>query len=184
MPNPLTHLIWGYFIARGFSKDPRYLAIGMLFAICLDFDYLIPGVAHHGWIHTPVFVLGLSGVIWLVSRDKLLSVLALSIMMSHLVFDTIATQDPIMWLWPVSTEAYAIWTISDLAALAVIKVYLLLIPVMWIWENWKRTGESPIAVFHWLDARIPRPVLYGTAASAGALLVFVWFNDYMWMLTA
>jgi len=184
MPNPVTHLIWGYFIARGFSKDPKYLAFGMLFAIFLDFDYLIPGVAHHGWIHTPLFVLGLSGVIWLVTRDKLLFVLSLSIMMSHLVFDTIATQDPIMWLWPVSTEAYALWTINELAALAVIKVYLLLIPLMWMWETWKRTGESPMVVFEWLDARIPRPVLYGTAATAAALLVFVWFNDYMWMLTA
>ena len=184
MPNPVTHLLWGYLIARRASPEPRYIALGLLLGSALDLDYFIPGVGHHGFVHTPVFVLGLSAVLWLVSRDRLVLVLSLSILMCHLAFDTIATQDPVMWLWPVSTEGLALWTVEDLAALAVIKVYLLLIPVIWMWETWKRTGESPMRVVSWIEERIPRPVLYGSSVSAGALLVFVWVTEYMWMLTA
>lgn len=184
MPNPVTHLLWGYLIARRATPEPRYIALGMLLAVVLDLDYLVPGVGHHGLVHTPVFALALTAVLWSLTRDRLVLALSVSVTMSHLLFDTIATQDPIMWLWPASTEGFALWTIDDLTALAVIKVYLLLIPILWMWETWKRTGESPVRVIHWIDRHIPRPVLYSTSVSAGVLLVFVWITEYMWMLTA
>jgi hypothetical protein len=55
MTNPLTHLIWGFVIGRAFDPAPRYIIMGMLTGILLDADQVIPGLAHHGFFHTPVF---------------------------------------------------------------------------------------------------------------------------------
>ena len=183
MTNPITHLLWGYLIARGFSPKPQYLALGIAMGLILDFDQFTPGFVHHGFVHTPVFVLALSGILWAVSRDKLVFLISLTVMMSHLVLDTVATQWGIMWLWPLSTHEFVIWTLNDLAILAVIKVFAFLTPAYWIWDNYKRTGESPMAVLAWVDQRIPRPVLYGGLTSFGAMLVFVYVTEYMWILT-
>ncbi len=184
MTNPITHLLWGYLIARGFSPKPQYLALGMLLGIVLDLDQIIPGVAHHGWMHTPVFAVALSGLMWAVTRNRLVFLISITVLMSHLVLDTVATQWGIMWLWPLSTHEFVIWTLDDLAILAVIKVYAFLVPAYWIWNNYKRTGESPMAVLEWIDQRIPRPVLYAGITTFGALMVFVWWDCYAWILMA
>jgi hypothetical protein len=103
-------------------------------------------------------------------------------MMSHLVLDTVATQWGIMWLWPLSTHEFVIWTINDLAILAVIKVYALLFPVYWIWHRWRAHGESPLAVLEWVDQHIPRPVTYGSLATFGVAMVAVWWVYYAQIL--
>ncbi|NIP36351.1 MAG: hypothetical protein GWN18_15470, partial [Thermoplasmata archaeon] len=56
----MTHLIWGYLLARAASPAPKYLFLGMMMGIFLDFDQVVPGLTHHGWVHTPVFVLAVS----------------------------------------------------------------------------------------------------------------------------
>ena len=184
MTNPVTHLLFGYVLARWITPEPKYLTAGMLFALLLDFDQVAPGLVHHGWVHTPGFVLAVSGLLYALTRDRTLTVVALVAMLSHLVLDTVATQWGVMWLWPLSTHEFVIWTLNDLAALAVIKVYLFLFPVMWVWHTYRTTGESPLRVLEWIDARIPRPVLYGATASFGLLMVFVYVTEYMWILTS
>ncbi len=182
MTNPVTHLIWGYLLGRAVSPAPKFLFLGMMTGIFLDIDQLVPGLVHHGWVHTPVFVLAVSGLLYALTRDRLVFWVSLAAMMSHLVLDTVATQHGIMWLWPLSTYEFVIWTISDLAALAVIKVYALLVPAYYIWHRWKEHGESPLVVLDWIDDHIPRPVTYGGLASFGAAMVAVWWVYYAQIL--
>jgi hypothetical protein len=82
-----------------------------------------------------------------------------------------------------STHEFVIWTLNDLAILAVIKVYAFLFPVYWIWQHWKKTGESPLLVLEWIEERVPWPVTYGGLASFGVAMVIVWWTQYMWILT-
>ena len=63
MTNPITHLIWGYVLARTINPAPKYLALGVMTALFLDFDQIVPGLAHHGFVHTPVFVLAVAGLL-------------------------------------------------------------------------------------------------------------------------
>jgi hypothetical protein len=141
MTNPITHLIWGYLLGRAVSPAPKYMFLGMMAAIVLDVDQIVPGLTHHGFVHSPIFVLALSGLLYAVTRDRLVFWVSLAAMLSHLVLDTVATQFGVMWLWPVSNHEFVIWTLNDLAALAVIKVYAFLLPAYWIWHHWKVNGE-------------------------------------------
>lgn len=182
MTNPITHLIWGYVLARAVNPAPRYLALGVLMALILDVDQVVPGLVHHGFVHSPVFVVAVAGIMYALTRDKLVLWISLAAMLSHLVLDTVATQFGVMWLWPLSTHEFVIWTINDLAILAVIKVYAFLFPLYYIWHQWRRTGESPLVVLEWIDRRIPRPALYGGMASFGVAMVFVWWVHYAQIL--
>jgi hypothetical protein len=156
----------------------------MAMGIVLDLDQVLPGLVHHGWVHTPFLIVVLSIIVWVATRDRLAFVVSLAALTSHLVLDTVATQFGIMWLWPLSTHEFVIWTLDDLAALAVIKVFAFLIPAYWMWDTYKRTGESPLAVLEWVEGHIPRPVVYGGVATFGVTMVFVWWTYYAWMLTA
>jgi len=178
MTNPVTHLIWGYLLGRAFSPAPRYIFLGMMMGVVMDVDQFLPGVAHHGWVHTPVFVLCLAGAMLLATRERMVLWMSLAVLLSHLVLDTVATQDPVMWLWPVSTEGFALWTVDELAALAVVKVYAFLVPAYYVWHRWRVEGESPLAVLEWIDDHIPRPVTYGGLASFGVAMVAVWWAFY------
>lgn len=182
MTNPVTHLIWGYLLARTVDAAPKYMALGIAMALLLDFDQVVPGLVHHGWVHTPLFVLAVSGLLYALTRDRLVLFICLAVMTSHLVLDTVATQFGVMWLWPISTHEFVIWTINDLAILAVVKVYAFLFPVYWIWSRWNETGESPLVVLEWLEERVPRPVVYGGIASFGVAMAVIWWTRYMWIL--
>jgi hypothetical protein len=103
-------------------------------------------------------------------------------MMSHLMLDTVATHVGVMWLWPLSTHGFVIWTVNDLAILAVIKVYALLLPAYYIWHRWQKEGDSPLVVIVWVEQRIPRPVLYGAMVAFGLLMAFVWWVHYAQLL--
>lgn len=182
MTNPVTHLVWGYLIGRAASPAPRYLFLGMMMGIFLDADQIVPGLTHHGWVHTPVLALAVSGGLYLATRDRLVFWVSLAAMLSHLVLDTVATQHGVMWLWPLSTHEFVIWTINDLAALAVIKVYAFLVPVYYTWHLWRKEGESPLVVLEWVDRHIPRPVTYGSLATFGVSMVAVWWVFYAQIL--
>jgi hypothetical protein len=50
MPDPVTHMIWGYVLARSLTNKPHFLLLGMLSGILLDISAVLPGLTHHGWI--------------------------------------------------------------------------------------------------------------------------------------
>ena len=104
MTDPVTHLLWGYVLARTLTPRPAYLLLGMSSAVLLDLGALLPGIEHHGWLHTPVFVLFVSLTLWGASRDRMMFLVPMLAMGSHLVLDSVGAG--VMWLWPLSTQAH------------------------------------------------------------------------------
>jgi hypothetical protein len=65
---------------------------------------------HHDYFsHTPLFYLLLSVIVWLI-WGKEIGVLFLLITFTHLLLDTWATDDGIMWLWPITRKKYSIFS--------------------------------------------------------------------------
>ena len=181
MTDPVTHLLWGYVLARTLTPRPAYLLLGMSSAVLLDLGALLPGIEHHGWLHTPVFVLFVSLTLWGASRDRMMFLVPLVAMGSHLVLDSVGAG--IMWLWPLSTQAHAVVPVESSAGLATAHVFLLLVPLYGVWERWKATGESPLDAFRWAGALLPRPVAWGGVSSFALLTVLVMGERYLMILT-
>ncbi|MCK5252468.1 MAG: metal-dependent hydrolase [Thermoplasmata archaeon] len=180
MTDPVTHLLWGYVLARTLTSKPGYLFLGMLTGILLDIGVVLPLLAHHGWLHTPVFVLFVSLTLYGASRDRLLFLVPMAGLGSHLVLDSVGSG--VMWLWPVSTASYAILPIESLAGLAAVNVFLLMIPLYSVWERWKATDESPTAALTWACSFLPRPVAWGGVSTLGLMMVFVMGERYVAMV--
>jgi len=155
MTDPVTHLLYGYVIARSLSPKPGYHALGMMMAILPDVDALLPGFTHHGWLHSPLFIAFVSLTLWGASKDRLLFVIPVVAMGSHLALDYVSAL-------PLS-----------LAGLAAAQVFLFVAPAYWVWDRWKRTGESPMAVLDWVNGWIPRPVTWGGVSTFGLMVVLV-----------
>lgn len=180
MTDPVTHLLWGYVLVRTLTPKPQYLFLGMLTGILLDIGVVLPLLAHHGWLHTPVFVLFVSLTLYGASRDRLMFLVPVVGLGSHLVLDSIGSG--VMWLWPVSTASYAILPIESLAGLTAANVFLFMIPLYTIWERWKAIGESPTAVIRWVNGFIPQPVAWGGVSTLGLMTVFVMGERYVAMV--
>jgi hypothetical protein len=155
MTDPVTHLLYGYVISRSMTPRPGYHALGMLMAILPDADALLPGFTHHGWLHSPLFVVFVGLTLWGASKDRLLLVIPVVAMGSHLALDSLSAL-------PIGP-----------AGLAAAEVFLLVTPAYWVWDRWKRTGESPLAVLEWVNGWVPRPVTWGGVSTFGAMVVFV-----------
>ena len=181
MTDPVTHLLWGYVLARTLTPKPGYLLLGMLSGVLLDVGALVPFLSHHGWLHTPVFVIFVSLTLWGASRDRLLFLVPLVGLGSHLVLDSVGAG--IMWLWPVSEAAYSIIPLESTVGLVVASVFLFLVPLYGIWERWKSTGESPADAFRWVAGYLPRPVAWGSLPTFGLMTVLVMGQRYLLVLT-
>jgi hypothetical protein len=180
MTDPVTHLLWGYVLARTLTPKPGFLFMGMLSGILLDIGVVLPGLSHHGWLHTPVFVLFVSLTLWGASRDRLMFLVPLAGLGSHMVLDSIGTG--VMWFWPFSTSSYAILPIESLAGLTAANLFLFMIPLYSVWERWKSTGEGPITVIHWVNGFLPRPVAWGGVSTLGLMTVLVMGERYVAMV--
>ena len=182
MTDPVTHLLWGYVLARGLTPRPGYHLLGMSSAVLLDAGALLPGVAHHGWLHTPVFVLFVALTLWGASGDRLMLLVPAVATGSHLVLDSVGAG--VMWAWPVSETAHALVPVESMAGLATVHVFLLLVPLYGIWERWKATGESPLDALRWAGGLLPRPVAWGGVSTFALLTVLVMGQRYLLMLAA
>ena len=133
MTNSITHLLYGYSISKNLSKDMSLIIYGLIMSILLDIDYLpIPGLTHHGFIHTPVFVIVLSLLILIITRSKIIFTISFSNLFFHLILDTIGTRDPIMWFYPLSDTGFALGTHVSLIVFIIIKIILFSIPFFYI----------------------------------------------------
>lgn len=177
MTDPVTHLLWGYVVARSLTDRQGYLLLGMMSGVLLDVDALIPGFTHHGWLHTPVFVAFLAVTLWGASRERSMLLVPAAAMGSHLVLDSVGGS--VMWLWPVSEASMALVPVASSAGMAAASVFLFVAPSYGVWDRWKRTGESPIAVLNWVGGFVPRPVSWGGAGALGLVMVLLAGQRYL-----
>ena len=180
MTDPVTHLLWGYVLARSMTPRSGYLFLGMLSGVLIDLGAVLPGLSHHGWLHTPVFVLFVSLTLYGASRDRLMFLVPAAAMGSHLVLDSVGRG--IMWLWPVSATAHSLLPIESMAGLAAANGFLLVVPLYSIWERWKATGESPVDAIRWVNGFLPRPVTWGGMSTLGFMMVLVMGQRYVAMV--
>lgn len=177
MSDPLTHIVWGYVITRSVTRRPDLLLLGSLTSILPDLDAVLPGFSHHGWLHTPVFILFICLTLWGAGKDPLLFRVPALAISSHFVLDSIG--GGIMWFWPISTEARTLLPITSPAGLATAEVFILLLPAYWLWDLWKRTGDSPLSVIRWMEGMIPLPVVRGASSTLGLFLVLSYATRFI-----
>jgi hypothetical protein len=177
MTGPVTHLLWGYVLTRCITPNPGYQLLGMSAAVLLDAGALLPGVEHHGWLHTPVFILFVALTLWGASRDRMLFMVPALAMGSHLALDSVGAG--IMWGWPLSEQALVLVPVGSGAGLATAHMFLLLVPLYGIWDRWKATGESPLDAFRWAAELLPRPVAWGGVSTFALLTVLVMGQRYL-----
>jgi len=177
MTDPVTHLLWGYVVARSFTDRQGYLLLGMMSGVLLDVDALIPGFTHHGWLHTPVFVAFLAVTLWGASRERSMLLVPAAAMGSHLVLDSVG--GGVMWLWPVSEASMALVPVASSAGMAAASVFLFVAPSYGVWDRWRRTGESPLDAFRWIIDLLPRPVAWGGVSSFALLTLLVMGQRYL-----
>jgi hypothetical protein len=150
--------------------------------VLLDAGALLPGVEHHGWLHTPVFVLFVALTLWGASRDRMLFLVPAVAMGSHLALDSVGAG--IMWAWPLYEQTHALVPVEGAAGLAAAHVFLLLVPLYGLWDRWKATGESPVDAFRWAADLLPRPVAWGGVSTFALLTVLVMGQRYLLALAA
>ena len=70
-----------------------------------------------------------------------------------------------------------------LAGVAAAQVFIFVAPAYWVWDRWKRTGESPMAVVEWANGWMPRPVTWGGISTFGVMVVFVLMERLMFAVS-
>ncbi len=123
---PFGHLGGGILVAGLVEKvvlknqiSPTTLGVAILLSILPDLDSFPaallgkwkPGqqkLDHHDYVtHTPLFYILLSILIWIGLGEEL-AILFISVTLTHLLLDSWATDDGIMWLWPLRKKKYSI----------------------------------------------------------------------------
>ena len=180
MTNPLTHLLWGYSISKNISKEKGLIIFGAFMSIILDIDYLpIPGLRHHGFIHTPLFVIILSIVLYLVTRSKYIFVISVTNLLFHLVLDTVGTRAPVMLLWPLNDGGFALGTQIPLINLIFIKLILFLIPLTYIIYCYFKFDENPLDLIKYFEDKIGKRSTYFLIVIFGILVIYIGITHYL-----
>jgi len=116
-------LVAGVVVEKVLFKEPITpvgVAIIVFLSILPDLDsslaYLFkkwrPGqgkLNHHDYFtHTPLFFILLTSLVW-IGLGKEMGILFITVTLTHLLLDSWATDDGIMWLWPLSRKKYSIF---------------------------------------------------------------------------
>lgn len=174
MTNPITHLLWGYSISKNLTKKENLIILGLIMSVFLDIDNLpLPGFKHHGFIHTPFFVLLVCCIIYIYTRSTIIFSLSVINLTFHLVLDTLGTAAPVMWFYPFSTSSFALGTEISFFELIIIKLIWFLIPLSYISYQWISIGDNPIELVEYLEEKIGRNITYLL------LLLFFIFISYI-----
>ena len=149
-------------------------------SIILDIDYLpLPGLRHHGFIHTPVFIIILSLLIYIATRSKYIFVIALVNMLFHLVLDTIGTRAPVMWLWPLNESSFALGTEVNLITLIIIKLILFLIPLGYIIYCYYKFEENPFDIINYMKDKFGTKATYTFLTIFIILIIYIGITEYV-----
>jgi hypothetical protein len=171
MTNPLTHLLWGYSVSKNISKDKGLIILGLISSIILDIDIVpLPGFRHHGFVHTPVFVIIVSLLIYIISRSDLKFLIVSSNMFLHLILDTVGTRAPVMWFYPITSSEYALGTVIPFYQLIIIKAFLFLLPLIYINHCWKKRGENPLDLIEYSKERLGTKTTYALLIMASVAI--------------
>lgn len=188
MTNPITHLFWGYSISKNVTKDKDLIILGLIASIILDIDALpMPGLEHHGIIHTPVFVIIISLFVYAISKSEKIFIIVSSNLFLHLFLDTIGTRAPVMWFYPFSNAGYALGAAVPFWQLIIVKVFLFLIPLIYIHHCWRRRGENPLDLIEYSKERIGRTTTYilliMSSIIIGIIIIIKYIIEYTLELT-
>ena len=178
MPLPVVHLLWGYVVSRRLTGDPRLVMAGTAMALLPDADVLIPGVTHHGFLHTPLFAFVVVASVYGAAEDKLVPLVLGCGLLSHLVLDSIASTGGLMWLFP-SEVLLPYGLFVSLPALVSLKVFLFVIPLQVVLHQSRERGEGPHEVFDYLRERMG--VMMATAAVGCFLVLIVSVSAYTFL---
>jgi hypothetical protein len=180
MTNPLTHLLWGYSLSHRISVEPRHLVLGLAMAVLPDLDGLpLPGLEHHGPLHTPLFALALALVVLVITRSRTVAIISLLNLMVHLVLDTVGTGSPVMWLYPASDAGIALGTEVSLGVLIAVKGVLFAVPLLYILKVYRDTGTSPLDLVRHVEGRIGGVQTYILLSLLGLFLVYIAITEYL-----
>jgi hypothetical protein len=179
MTNPVTHLLWGYVISRQIDGSPRLIVLGLAMSVLLDIDALpMPGLEHHGFMHTLLFVAVISIALLVITRSRVVFVICTVNLLMHLVLDTIGTAAPVMWLYPFASVGFAIGTEVSLSALIAIKATLLAIPLTLILYRNYTYDENPLEMVDYLIEHLGRRTTYVLITLSCMLIAYIGFTEY------
>lgn len=178
MTNPITHLLWGYTISKNISKEEKFIVLGLFMSIFLDID-AFPGFKHHGFMHTPLFVIILSSIIYFLSRSKIVFKICFVNLIFHLILDTVGTRAPVMWFYPINDSSFAVGTEISLVWLAVIKLILFFVPVSYIWYRYKKYGENPFDLIKFVREKLGRRNTILLILVFFVLLIYFGVTEYL-----
>ena len=180
MPNPATHLIYGYLVSKKLADKKKFIIIGLVTAILVDIDGLhIPFLRHHGLTHTPFFILMVGVAVFAVTRSQLLFKLSVFNMLVHIGLDTVATTIPVMWFYPFSTFSFAVGGFVPLSILYTIKVTLLVVPVYYLLRKYYADEIDPTELYHYLTDKIGTVQTYAMISFLSGLTIYIWIFDYL-----
>ena len=180
MPNPATHLIYGYLVSKNLTDKNKSIFIGLLTSILVDIDGLhIPGLQHHGLTHTPFFILIISLIVLAFTGSKLFFKLSLFNMMVHIGLDTISTTIPIMWFYPFSTYGFAVGMYVPISVLFAVKISLFVIPIYYLIKKYKTEEINPLELYDYLKRKIGTVQTYAMLTFFSGLTIYIWIVDYI-----
>jgi hypothetical protein len=158
-------------LSRKLTPEPKWVIVGTLMAILPDLDALIPGIDHHGPMHTPLFALlicaSLGGAL---SKRMPVIVCAMGIL-SHLVLDTIVSESGLMWLYPQVDAPTSLGLGLTIPVIVILRVFLFSIPLVWMIERCQKHGEGFLDIIIYLRGVIGPWWTTVSTASASVIIV-------------
>lgn len=182
MTDSVTHLLWGYSISKNISENKGYIIFGIIASIFLDIDYLLSNLKHHGFVHTPLFVIIVCVLVYLLSKSRIIFGITLGNLLFHLVLDTIGTAAPVMWLYPINESAFALGSEISLTALIIIKLTLFIIPLVYILYRYYKTGDNPFELIAYMKNKLGTKVTYILLIIFAVLIVYIGITEYLMKL--
>lgn len=180
MPNPLTHLLFGYAVTKNITDKKKLIVFGLISSVLLDIDGLpIPGISHHGFIHTPFFIGIVCLSFFVFTRSRLILKISFFNMLIHIFIDTIATTIPVMWSYPFSTYSFAVGEFVSIPLLYAIKLILLIIPAAYIFKKYLDKEQNPIDLFNYIKESIGEISTYSLIIGFSVLTIYIWITDYL-----
>ena len=180
MPNPVTHLVYGYLVSKNLTDKKKLIFVGLLTSILVDIDGLhIPGLQHHGLTHTPFFILAVSLIVFAVTRSELFFKLSLFNMFVHIGLDTISTTIPIMWFYPFSKVGFALGMYVPMSVLFAVKISIFVIPVYHLILKYKDDDINPIELYDYIKRKFGTIQTYAMITFFSGLTLYIWIVDYI-----